>query len=429
MIGFQTARALGEHVDAVVATHCFYKHAIDNGGGLGQAEPVYVDVRPWSQITHKFVTRFKLAAASATLALFPLAIAFERVVWRRFRRELSQGCFDLVHRLNPVSSALPSPLASWTSVPFVVGPVNGGLPYPTQFRQEFRQEREWLRHVRGIVNICPYVRSTYRRSAAILASCQHTIDRLPIRDKGKVFNLMEIGFDPTTFIPPPPRPHRDRLTFLFVGRLVPFKCPRVVIAAFGTSSLLRHHRLLIAGDGPDRNALEDQARSLGLQSTVEFTGMRTNAEIAELMRSADVFVFPSVRESGGMVVLEAMASGLPCVVTDYGGPANVLTNECAIKVPLGNAEELITRFRTELEKLATNKDLRNRLGKAALERAQELFTWDAKAKMIVEIYEWVLGHRHDKPDLESASSQFVQPVLANILDAHDETHHRYPSVP
>ena len=293
----------------------------------------------------------------------------------------------------------------------MIGPVNGGLPYPKQFRQELRREREWLRHVRGMVNALPYVRSTYRRSAAILASGQHTIDRLPIRDRSNVFNVMDGGFDPATFPPPPPRANRDRLTFLFAGRLVPFKCPRVAIAAFGASPLLRRHHLIIAGDGPDRAMLEKQVLDLGLECTVEFTGMRTNTEIGHLMRSADVFVFPSIRESGGLVILEAMASGLACVVTDYGGPANFLTDQCAIKVPLGSTEEFTHRFREGLEKLATNNELRDRLGNAAMVRAHDLFTWDAKARTIVEIYRWVLGNRRDKPDLEVVSSQTREQAL------------------
>jgi glycosyltransferase involved in cell wall biosynthesis len=325
-------------------------------------------------------------------------VAFERAVWHRFRDEIFRGDFDLVHRLTPVSSALPSPLACWCPIPFVIGPVNGGLPYPKQFWREFQREGEWLRLARGAVDFFPYVRSTYRRSAAIVASGQHTADRLPIDDRSKVFNLMEIGFDPTAFRPPPSRPKRERLMFLYVGRLVPFKCVSIAIAAFGASPLLRRHRLLIVGEGPDRTALEQQVRDLGLESTVEFAGPHTNSEIGELMRSADAFVFPSIRESGGMAVLEAMASGLACVVTDYGGPANLLTPDCGLKIPLGSPEELTSRFRAKLEELATSKELRDRLGKGAAERAYGLFTWDAKARALVEIYYWALERRHGQPD-------------------------------
>ena len=256
---------------------------------------------------------------------------------QHFQSELKSGRFDIVHRVTPVNSALPSPLASWSPVPFVIGPINGGLPYPKQFRRELWQEREWLRFVRGFAQFLPYVRSTYRKSAAILASGQHTIDRLPVRDHGNVFNMMEVGFDPITFQPTLERPSQDKVTFLFVGRLVPFKCARIAIAAFGSSPLLRRHRLLIVGDGPERGSLQEQVKSLRLEGTVELLGNRSHDEVAQLMGSADVFVFPSIRESGGLVVAEAMASGLACVVTDYGGPGNILTDTSGIKIPLDSA--------------------------------------------------------------------------------------------
>ncbi len=420
MVGYQMARALGNYVDAVVATHCFYEDSINTYGGLGQAEPVYFDLEKMAATTGRIARRFKMGAASGTLMAFPLAVAFERAVWRRFRTELAEKRFDLVHRLTPISSALPSPLASWSPVPFVIGPVNGGLPYPKEFRAELHREREWLRYVRGAANALPYVRSTYRKAAAVLAVGQHTIDHLPIRDRSNVFNMLEVGFDPATFAPPVRREPRDRLTFLFVGRLVPFKCPRIAIAAFGASPLLRRHRLLLVGDGPDRGLLEELVRSLGLEGTVQFAGARASAEVSALMQAADVFVFPSIRESGGLVVVEAMASGLPCVVTDYGGPGETLASECGIKIPLGSADQLIGRFKESLEQLASDSGLRERLSTAARVRAFELFTWDGKARMVAEIYRWVLGRRPDKPDLDSVASadalDFPQSRMATAIN-------------
>jgi glycosyltransferase involved in cell wall biosynthesis len=96
---------------------------------------------------------------------------------------------------------------------------------------------------------------------------------------------------------------------------------------------------------------------------------------------------------------------LACVVTDYGGPAGALTPECGIKVPLGDPDELVARFRGALERLAEDRGLRDRLGEAAQERVRRHFTWDAKARMIVEVYRWVLGHRAGRPDLDPEAGE------------------------
>ena len=194
---------------------------------------------------------------------------------------------------------------------------------------------------------------------------------------------------------------RERLTFLFVGRLVPFKGIDNAVAAFGSSAALRRHRLLIVGDGPDRDRLEQIVRRLSLESCVEFLGNRQGrpfSEVVELMREADVFVYPAVREAGGAVVIEAMASGLPCAVADHGGPATLIIPECGVKVPLTTHEELVAGLARELERLALDPVLRERMGTAARRRAHCYFTWGAKAQTIVETYRWVLGQRQEKPD-------------------------------
>ena len=101
----------------------------------------------------------------------------------------SKGEFDLVHRITPMSPTLPSPMASWSPAPFVLGPLNGGLKWPSAFREELAREREWLSYVRGIYRLLPYQNSTYRRSSAILAAFKHTIDDLPKHLHTKVFGF------------------------------------------------------------------------------------------------------------------------------------------------------------------------------------------------------------------------------------------------
>ena len=131
----------------------------------------------------------------------------------------------------------------------MIGPINGSLRYTRHFRDLMWKEREWIRDLRWFYRFLPYVRSSYSKAAAVLASGQHTIDSLPIRDRSRVFNLQELAFDPSIFYPPRERSQPERLTFLFVGRLVPFKCVRIAIDAFN-SPVLRPHRFLIVGDGP-----------------------------------------------------------------------------------------------------------------------------------------------------------------------------------
>jgi glycosyltransferase involved in cell wall biosynthesis len=286
-------------------------------------------------------------------------------------------------------------------VPFVLGPLNGGLPWPRGFRAELRREREWLTYLRDAYRVFPYYRSTYRNAAAILAAFPHTIGDLPREARDRAIDFPEVGIDPERFRAKPSRVPHEPLTFLFVGRLVPYKCADVAIRAFADSALLRSQRLLLIGDGPERSSLEAEVRSERLGSTVRFAGSLPQEEVARAMQEADVFVFPSIRELGAGVVVEAMACGLPCVVTDYGGPGGLVDATRGVKVTLSSKADLAAGFREALERLAKNGLLRAQLGSRAQAHALKEYAWSAKAAKIERIYEWVLGRLPERPTFES----------------------------
>jgi glycosyltransferase involved in cell wall biosynthesis len=116
------------------------------------------------------------------------------------------------------------------------------------------------------------------------------------------------------------------------------------------------------------------------------------------MGRAHVLGLPSVREFGGGVVLEAMALGVVPLVVDYGGPAELVTARTGLKVPLGTRAEIVAGLREHLEELCAKPERVAALGRAASHRIERHFTWEAKARQVLEVYRWVLGERPDKPD-------------------------------
>jgi glycosyltransferase involved in cell wall biosynthesis len=288
-------------------------------------------------------------------------------------------------------------MAQWSPVPFLLGPINGGLPWPKHFTTELSREREWLSYFRKGYKFLPYYRSTYARSAGILAAFDHTIADLPASVKPKTINFPEVGIDPDLFTLPI-RSKREQMTILFVGRLVPYKLPEVVVRAFAASKILQQHKLLIVGEGPERSRLESIVEEQGLGGCVELTGRKSQAEVGELMRQAEIFAFPSIRELGAGVVVEAMACGMASVVVDYGGPATLVRPDCGIKIPMGDFNHLVGRFTEELEQLVTDPDRVARLGVAAHHHAMTYYSWDAKAQMMLKIYKWVTERQEVKPD-------------------------------
>jgi glycosyltransferase involved in cell wall biosynthesis len=110
-----------------------------------------------------------------------------------------------------------------------------------------------------------------------------------------------------------------------------------------------------------------------------------------------VFAFPSVREFGGAVALEAMAVGAVPVVLDYGGPAELVTPRTGFLVPMGTREQIVERFRAVLADLAANPHKIEERSQAAVRRASLQFTWEEKARRTMEIYRWVMDPAGPRP--------------------------------
>lgn len=323
------------------------------------------------------------------------------LAWERFGKAIRRREFDVVHQLTPLSPTIANPLASRidaAGVPFAWGPLNGGVPWPREFAAARRAEREWLSYVRDAYRLLPGYWSTRRHARAILVASRDTLLQMPRSIRGKCIYLPENAIDPARFSKRRTRRAALPLRLVFLGRLVPYKgCDLLVEAASG---LLRAGRatLDILGDGPEMPRLKRMVEQAGVADVVRFAGWINHAEVQDRLVESDLFVFPSIREFGGGVAIEAMAVGLPPVVVAYGGLAELVTEKTGWLVPIGSRQRIVTDLRELLERLAANPSAIDAKSLAAVRRAHEQFTWDAKARQTLEVYRWVCGDRPDKPD-------------------------------
>src|SRR5437660_1782933 len=331
---------------------------------------------------------------------YPFSIAFEWQAWRQLRHRIFAGEFDVVLRLVPMTPSMPSPFAFFLRkgpIPFVIGPLNGGLPWPPGFIQ-LDNQREWISGLRNAYRFLPFARSTYRHAAAIIAaSSQVCAEFAKYRDK--LFFIPEPGIGPSLCCGGSRSSEPGaKLELIFVGCLVPGKACDLALRA--AAPLLRSDaaRLTVVGDGPERKRLEQLARSLGVEKAVSFCGWVSHADVLNRMRSADVFVFPSLRDNGAGVVFEALATGAVPVVVDFGGPGDIVHKEAGYKVPLTNENEIVSQIEKILIDLAGNRELLNRLRQQGMSYARECLTWDAKAQRTTQVLNWVV-RRGPKPNL------------------------------
>lgn len=397
IVGYKYARALGGVADVTLVTHPRNEPAITREGDFA-GRVAYIDnewiAAPLYRLSLWLRGGDQVAWSTNQIMAYLPYLAFEAQALRRFRPALRAGAFDLVHRITPMSPTLPSYLAGRTKQPFVIGPLNGNLDWPAAFSGEQKREKEGLRRLRDLYHYLPFAGSTYRRAAAVLAAFDHTRRDLRAADPARVVMFPEVGYDPALFHDQGRRPAFSGpgpFTFLFAGRLVPYKVPEAAVRAFASSAALRPHRLRIIGDGPELPRLQAMVAEAGAADRILFEGRKSQAEVAEAMRQADAFVFPSIRELGAGVVVEAMASGATCIVTDYGAPHDLVAGGRGLRVPLQPLDGLVRDLRAAMEGCLADPARPAEMAQKALTYASTLYTWQAKAAMTRRIYDAILG--------------------------------------
>lgn len=411
LVGYNFVRSLSDQagVHITLATHIRNRAELEKDGLPARVPTHYIDnewlARPLYELAKLLRGGKTLSWTTDTALAWPSYMVFEHTVRRQLRKQFRHHDFDLIHRITPLTPALGSPLAELTDIPMLIGPLNGGLPWPRMYPELRRKEKEWLVPLRNAYRALPYYRSTYQHIAGVIAGSRHTATEVPRGFRGRRFYLPENGVDPDRFPVASAWPEpRGRFRFITVGRLVPYKAMDIVLEALGRSKALRDCELAIVGDGPMRPQLEAFVRSHGMQNQVQFVGWVEQKQIAAEMARSQAFVFPSLREFGGGVVLEALASGLPSIVVDYGGPGELVTPECGILLPLVRREELVEQGRRAMEELSGDAERCRRLGTAACRRVREEFVWSRKAARLVEMYRQICY------EPEASATAFRKPV-------------------
>ena len=405
LLGWSHSRALALRFSAQLVTQVRNRDALLRAGLAEERDFVAIDserlAAPVCKISNLLRGGQGKGWTTATAFASISYSFFEHLVWRRFQKSLRGGEFDLVHRITPQSPTAPSSLARKCrriGVPFVLGPLNVGLPWPKGFGESRRSEREWLSYVRAAHKLLPGYRATRASASAILIGSVATWNQMPRRYRDRCIYIPENGIDCERFHKQRIRRTSVPLRGVFVGRLVPYKGADMLLRAAAPLIRKAALELTIIGDGPQRKILEAIVSEEGIESGVHFSGWLQHFEIQDCLIEADLFLFPSIREFGGAVVIEAMAVGLVPVVVGYGGPAEFVTPHTGFIVELGDREQIIERLRAILHHLALHPDaIENRSGPAR-RRALELFSWRAKTEQVSQVYDWVLGNRPDKPN-------------------------------
>ncbi len=175
---------------------------------------------------------------------------------------------------------------------------------------------------------------------------------------------------------------------IFVGSLIERKGVNYLIEAMAI--VKKKHpecELLLVGEGRDRDEYEKLVHNLGLEETVFFLGVQSQQNVSQLMRQSRLFVLPSIEEGQGVVLVEAMASGTPCVGSRVGGIPDVITPEVGKLVEPRNIKSLAEAINIFLD----NDELWRHASLKARERVENIYDWFTLADKMIGIYDKVLN--------------------------------------
>lgn len=338
---------------------------------------------------------------------YPIYWGFNRAVYSLFKDAIARGDYDLVHSITPMMPRYPvKTVKACTKTPFILGPVNGGVPFPDGFKELGRKEYSYLNFLRWVGrSIIPGYRETYKKANHILAGSTYTLDLIKklfpkIQDdqielfyeNGITSSFVRSNEDFAQKKVPTEAREDNKVQLLYVGRLVPYKGADMLldaIAKLDTNVKKKINLTFVGGQGSERENLENQVKQLKLSEIVHFIGHVPQYRTLEYYQNSDIFCFPSVREFGGAVVLEAMANALPCIVVDNGGIGEYVTEKTGFKISPISREFVVEKLAVYITQLVNDHIMRHDMSYESLQRAKE-FTWDVKTRKIVDIYSEVL---------------------------------------
>jgi hypothetical protein len=189
LVGWSHANALRAHADCHIVTRSWNAPALTRAGLVEGRDFTAIDTEALFNPMERLVRRISgpnKGWAMLTALSIPSYIWLEHLLWRRLGSRIRAGEFDVVHRITPLSPAVPSPIAGRcrrAGVPFILGPLNGGLPWPASFPGLRRQEGEWLSHLREFYRLLPGYRATRRLAGAIMVGACRPAEALAPQDR------------------------------------------------------------------------------------------------------------------------------------------------------------------------------------------------------------------------------------------------------
>ncbi len=324
----------------------------------------------------------------------PYYAAWQRSARRAIRDAVADRHCDVVHHLTFGTYWMPY-ATDEVGAPVIIGPVGGAEAPPFGFViddlggfvfEASRYVARWFMERLGLV------RRPVRDATLCIAKAQETADRLVRMGARRVVVRSEVVM-PDSMGPKvaASRSSGGDLRIVSVSRLVHLKGIQLALKALAqVRDQIPPFTYTLVGDGPYRRQLERLVDTLGLQDVVVFEGMLQRDVALRRLEGADIFVHPSLHDSGGWACIEAMWSGVPVVCLAIGGPANQVTAQTGRIIPLRGPRDTVAALGAAIVELGGDERLRRELGAAARLRVETEYAKARQSEWLRETYRQVV---------------------------------------
>jgi len=396
-VGWQWAMQISRFHNVTVLTRHQYRAPVEKvlktlPSDRPKPEFVYFDLPQWTQ---------RLGKGSVGLRTY--YVFWQKKAHRIIRELHREKPFDLMHHVTFATFRYPT--AIWGhGVPSIWGPIGGiessppklfPWEHPTSLAVEvFRNLNNWIQ-------AAPFAKLP-KRAAASTKTLVSTMEMQRALAKfGFESQLMPtIGLETEKLSHQSHRQSEGPLRLLFVGKLIALKGIDLGLRALSASGT--NATLTLVGTGNYEAAARSTAKNLGLGERVEFLGQLTREKVLKLYGEFDVMLFPSLHDTGGFAVIEAMFNELPVICLDCAGPAVAVREGCGVKVSVQqDRQRVIDDLADGIRRYDQDRQLLLSHGRAARQSILEHYDWEKKGNQMSEVYQEILGEtRVEQPTLE-----------------------------
>lgn len=304
---------------------------------------------------------------------------------------MKENSYDYVHLVTLGDFRFVFPLKSCTAK-VVLGPVGGAQTTPHVFFDYVKENwfSEWFRVlVNKSLKLNLFYRKYLNKCQLVIAANKETMSALSelMRYPERCVLLTENGVLKENIKKEKMVNASQKVVFLWAGRVVYRKGLEFLMDVIPHLKNKDRFELRIVGDGPQISKLQNLCKDYDIKEYVKFIGKLSYDEMKTEYMQADVFVFPSLRETTGTVIFEAMCNAVPIITFNQNGADLIVDDCCGIKVDINqNLEQIKVDFAMAMDNLIVDPCLREKMGNCAREKMESEYVWEHKCRKFYNNY-------------------------------------------